>query len=629
MTLNRGKGLFLLVALILLLTAGCAKQPAFRARQGVLDLAGWNPEQHGTAALDGEWEFFWQQLLTPQELEREGTPAPLLALPGGWNQHQVEGAKLPADGYATFRLRVRLPEAGRPYSLQIRYMSTAYRLWVDGKLVAGNGVVGTAPDQMVPQFLPATVQFVPEQPTVELVVQVSNYHHRVGGIWPSPTLGSSSQMARRQFLSTSLAAALFGSILIMSVYHLVLYYLHRRDRSALFLSLVCLMIAMRILVTDEFLLLQVLPDFPWPVHLRMEYLTGYLSLVFILAFLRSLYPREMLTPVDRTLQGIALAAALVTLIVPVRLSSLLIPPYELLVAGSVLYMSAMLIRAAVRRREGAYLILAGCSVLFATILLELLQYNQILLIPRLMSLGLLILLLVQSAVVAGRFSAAFWELQRSRRLLIAREEHLRREIAEMLHGRVQTRLLITEYRLGEAERLCTDGLPEAADLLRTARAQIAQVREEDVRQASHLLHPTIIRVGLVPAARALAEQFTGHFQVDVTVDPRLSHLDDSLANGIPEPCRLAAYRVLEEALGNAVAHANASRIEIWLGLSERGDLTLRVTDNGRGMDTATIRPGLGLQAIAARVGERGGHWEIGGRPGAGTVLYATLPLSAG
>lgn len=222
----------------------------------------------------------------------------------------------------------------------------------------------------------------------------------------------------------------------------------------------------------------------------------------------------------------------------------------------------------------------------------------------------------------------FEELRRSRLQIIAADERLRREIAELLHGRVQTRLLVAWYKLGECESLLDTEPDKARTLLAQVREEIDEIREQEVRQASHLLHPSIIGVGLVPAIRSLSGRFEGYFPISVKVDPHLADLDGPVQNRIPEPLRLTAYRVVEEALTNVYRHAMANAVAVSLAVDDQRRLAIVVEDSGRGFNTARIKPGLGLSSIAGRVDQAGGTWQISSTLGRGTRLAVLLPLGA-
>jgi signal transduction histidine kinase len=220
--------------------------------------------------------------------------------------------------------------------------------------------------------------------------------------------------------------------------------------------------------------------------------------------------------------------------------------------------------------------------------------------------------------------------QRSRFMaeLSAAEDRLRQQVAELLHGRVQSRLIVAWERLGECQRIWEGEPDRARSLLAEARELIDRIREGDVRRASHMLHPATVQLGLVPAVQALADALGPELVVELAVEDRLLELDDLMEPKVPEPTRLAAYRVVEEALGNVLRHAKARSAAVWLGVAGDGRLGIEVSDDGVGLDPSKLKPGLGLRSIAARVESLGGEWRISGAPGRGTRLLARLPLNS-
>ena len=131
----------LIVTVILL--PGCTEPPP-RAKNGVMDLRNWDFETQGTLSLNGDWAFYWQELISPIQFGA-GVPAPLSGFhtfPGCWNGKKVGEKTLSGMGYATFRLTVLLPEKEIPKAIRILNLSSEYRLWINGNEVAKNGVVG-------------------------------------------------------------------------------------------------------------------------------------------------------------------------------------------------------------------------------------------------------------------------------------------------------------------------------------------------------------------------------------------------------------------------------------------------------------------------------------------------------
>lgn len=231
-------------------------------------------------------------------------------------------------------------------------------------------------------------------------------------------------------------------------------------------------------------------------------------------------------------------------------------------------------------------------------------------------------------VEVGQRRKAEEELHRSRYRMASAEEGLRKGIAEMLHGKVQTSLLVAWHRLGECEALLDKNPAEARALLLEIREELDRIREREVREASHSLHPSVIRVGLLPAVRTLLESFEGEFKVSLDAAEEVVRLDDVLTNRIPEPVRLVAYRVLQEGLSNIRRHSGAKSLAVFLGLTPEGELIVTVMDDGHGFDVEKTGPGLGLSSIADRVAVAGGIWEVRSTPGGGTALSVKLPLGA-
>ena len=96
---------------------------------------------------------------------------------------------------------------------------------------------------------------------------------------------------------------------------------------------------------------------------------------------------------------------------------------------------------------------------------------------------------------------------------------------------------------------------------------------------------------------------------------------------IPEQVRLAAYRTAEEALTNAMKHAEASAVTITVGSPDEGWLGIAVQDDGEGFDADSIGDGLGLVGMRDYVEAAGGDFKIKSSPSNGTEVSAILPLS--
>ena len=90
---------------VLTLTS-CSDSKKFIAQKGVLDATHWDFVNDGTITLNGEWEFYWNQLLDPEDFKTNPKKS-YIKLPGVWNDYKNEETTIPGEGFATFRLRVK------------------------------------------------------------------------------------------------------------------------------------------------------------------------------------------------------------------------------------------------------------------------------------------------------------------------------------------------------------------------------------------------------------------------------------------------------------------------------------------------------------------------------------------
>ena len=109
-----------------------------------MDLSSWNWEENGIVDLNGEWEFYWGQLLEPDDFKTNNTIKPeYMNVPGEWAQ----------NGYATYRLQVRVPDINTDYNFIFSSMSSSAKLWINGTLCMQRGRVGSYKDQSKPQWI--------------------------------------------------------------------------------------------------------------------------------------------------------------------------------------------------------------------------------------------------------------------------------------------------------------------------------------------------------------------------------------------------------------------------------------------------------------------------------------------
>ena len=185
-----------LVASYLYLAISAPDSPKFQSEEGVLDLTQAHISEN-PLKVNGEWAFYWQELLSPEDIQNrltwDGNDERWISIPSSWLGYRLDDQQLNGTGFATFRLVIQLSEQDRNERLALRLPTIfhAYKLWVNGELLAEVGVVGQDKSSVTPHLATKLVFFQPENDTVELVMQVANFHHKRGGITKYIELGGS------------------------------------------------------------------------------------------------------------------------------------------------------------------------------------------------------------------------------------------------------------------------------------------------------------------------------------------------------------------------------------------------------------------------------------------------------
>jgi signal transduction histidine kinase len=199
------------------------------------------------------------------------------------------------------------------------------------------------------------------------------------------------------------------------------------------------------------------------------------------------------------------------------------------------------------------------------------------------------------------------QLEQLTRLLLRSQEDERRRIARELHD--EAGQLLTAVKI----ELDLEGRREASDMVGHALSQ--------VRDLSNLLRPAVLDdLGLLPALRALTEDFTRRARIEATLE------SPENVPALSADAEVALYRVVQEALTNVARHAGARRVNVRLELEPRW-VRLHVEDDGQG-PSGEITPHLGLLGMRERVTALGGTLTVQSAPGAGLRLEATIPLEA-
>jgi adenylate cyclase len=379
------------------------------AADGTIDFSRAGPLTH-PVSLSGVWTLVWR---SPGPGPGVGALRPA-RVPGSWSDPAPGGPALPALGAASYRLTLKGLRPGR-YELYAPTIHAASRISANGLVLSEWGAPGTTEATTTPAVRAHDVVIDVTGGTLDVQLDVSAFHERNSGIEAAPLFGPVKPMSRWITLHWLRSLLLLTSALILACYGLVVFVFRRRERSWLFFSIATFSIipVLGVFAHDN-LMLVVFPDMPLLVMRLVEYLTVAVALGAVVAYTDQLFPEESPRWPFFVVEAIVVVdffAYVAGAVAGGTMALSDVSHWSLWVRiGCLLYVLAIVLAAAIRRRDGAIVYLVGMSVFFFAMMYVDLVTNGFL--PRTavsidaMPLGMLVMLFSQIVIMAERWARA-------------------------------------------------------------------------------------------------------------------------------------------------------------------------------------------------------------------------------
>lgn len=340
----------------------CSKAPITKIENGYLDLSKRESFlETGIVALDGEWRFYWNQFL---EANEEYPVERLIKVPSSWNYFKIENQEISGIGYATYILNINLGEYSKEsLSLKFLSVSSAYRLYVNHRLIADVGRVGKSYEEEIPDYSPATYdlpQFNTD--TLEIKILVSNFHHNRGGIWRQILLGKKEAIQKARTVNLIQDSFLIGSLFIIGIYHLGFFYQSRKNLSPLYFGIFCIVILFRVFLTGEMLFSYLFSDFPFKWQLRLEYIDFEIATILGILYFSSIFKDYIYLLANRILIILLSVFILATMVLETRTFTKFLILFQSVQFIVISYMLYILVKAFKSKNEEAKLFILGLSI---------------------------------------------------------------------------------------------------------------------------------------------------------------------------------------------------------------------------------------------------------------------------
>jgi hypothetical protein len=430
-----------IACLVLFFWAWMPLQAMTPAVQGVMDLKDWT----GPAIrLKGEWRFYPNQLLRPQDVLQDWGQDDGSAQWVNVGQSFKESGMPNNFGFGSYVLQLKnIPDLkGLAFNKIEAY--TAFRVFVfdhstgHDAPVLNAGQVSRDGAGAEPIIGSIEVVDVPDAIGSEafILIQVSNHHHQWGGLWLPPQLGNRSKLLAEYAGEVKRNYLVIGALIVMGIYNFGLYSRRREDKGSLVLGLLSMVLIFRSLGymgQSEPLLGNLVINFN--LTLKFIYLSMLVAPILIMGFILDYFPRQMPRRVFRVCSWIPVPLLLFILFTDsIHFSGISIIGQYIAITMGALAMY-FLTRALIARESGAIQSSLGGFSVFIGAIMDMATASGVYLFPEnCIGYGLVLFTLAQSQIIGVRFAEAFRKAHHLGQALQVEVDRQTREIKTIMQS---------------------------------------------------------------------------------------------------------------------------------------------------------------------------------------------------
>src|SRR3989339_291457 len=420
-----------LVGLLLLMFSSFAGDKTPLANNGIINLSDYNFEKKGNAKLKGKWKFYWERFVTPG-LEKNDSDFCFIEVPKNWKGQMCNNNPLPVYGFGTYSLQIIIGKEYRDELLKLttRYIPNASAVYINGKLIGEGGKTGKDKTSTHPSLQIIFSEFIPDSDTLFLTIHVTSYNISKGGIYYGIELGLAKDIIKTDKIETAKNFFIIGGIFLMMLYYFIMFLIRKKDKSSLFFGVLCFFVAVYALCLSD-LFYDIFSSFSFSVNYKIKHIIVYIALLSMSLYVYNIFRQEFSKIIVKIIIVICFIPTLAMLIFDVNMNASLFSYFRYFGIIITIYLIFVIIKAKIRKRDGAGIIISGFIILFLTIVNDSLHSVQMISTTDLMPLGMFLFLFLQTYLLSSRFNNAFVKTEE----LSAELKHINKNLEKIVEER--------------------------------------------------------------------------------------------------------------------------------------------------------------------------------------------------
>ncbi|MGE5402826.1 MAG: ATP-binding protein [Ignavibacteriales bacterium] len=315
-------------------------------------------------------------------------------------------------------------------TIKLQDIHSSYRLWLNGRLYLEKGIFSEIPEQSKPALGRELVSFEENAPNLEIVINVVNYFDiNEAGIDEEIFIGTEKDILLESQQKNFFYLVSFGILLIMSLYHFLLFIIRRNEKEYLLFSIICFLLAIQTVCEGDKYIFYILPGLSAALYLKI-WLASISVVAVLLRFYYIFFPGELNKNVVRFV-SVAFAFQVVILFAfPIEYYMPLIYPTFYFALMWVIYLLYGLFLALLRKRKHSVLVFAGMLLPLIAGVNDLLYGLAIVYTGYYGSVGFILLIFSQSYFLSLRYNDSYMEVERLSVKLEKANHYLDRKIED-------------------------------------------------------------------------------------------------------------------------------------------------------------------------------------------------------
>lgn len=396
--------------------------------------------------------------------------------------HFVEPILGTSQTEATFILQLRTTP-NVPLTLDLKEPYTVWKLYIDDVLIAQSGTFAKHSSDHKAAIHRKNITFTPASEITTVLIQLANSEHEHIGFYETPTIAPAKIMAQSQFKIYLFETVITALLILVGIYHIGLFAAWKKDKAPLWFGILCLFVALRMSSTSEMILVDVFESLSWETLLRVQYISGLLSLPLYVWYLDSLYPNQIIQTAKYLYLAIALFFLMLASFFPTLTFTPFLLPYEFVYLSFIVYTLVVLSRAVSVRETGSLLAFVTFLILSGFLIHDFLRFDNIIASSAdIAPYGFVLYLIAQAAILLQRYAQTFALIEehtdnlehivsdRTKELstLVEQHELLLRELTHRVKNNLQFIISLILIQRKEAD-------PHTLVCLKTLESQIQSI----------------------------------------------------------------------------------------------------------------------------------------------------------